>query len=111
MSEWSRRDVIKVATATGLATAAVAVLAESAEAQLPADRLAQEQAVVQRCGLTASESDCWVLTAQLADTVLKLPDMTQEDRQELTTAIHLIQNKLLSRPTVRRYAQLTQGLQ
>lgn len=108
--ECSRRDVMKTATTAGLASAAVALLATeevAANAQFPNDELARERAIIQRCGLTAQEANSWVLIARLASDMLKIPGFTQEDHQQITQAIQLLQNKLLSQPTKRRYSQLT----
>ena len=54
-------------------------------------------------GLTEAEADCWELAAELAGKLFELPQLHPMDRQEIATAIHVIQYRLLSRPTYRKY--------
>ena len=56
-------------------------------------------------GMTDAEADCWKLAGDLAGSFFGLPEMHPMDKQEVATAIHVIQNKLLSRPTYRRYLE------
>jgi hypothetical protein len=56
--------------------------------------------------MTGAEADCWELAARLAGQFLALPQLHPMDQQEVAQAIHVIQNKLLGRPTYRKYLQL-----
>jgi hypothetical protein len=56
--------------------------------------------------MTEAEADCWELAAKLAGAFFALPKLHPMDNQEVATAIHVIQNKLLSRPTYRKYLEL-----
>lgn len=59
-------------------------------------------------GMTEEEADCWELAAKTAGAFFALPKMHPMDDQEVAQAIHVIQNKLLSRPTYRRYLELAE---
>ena len=59
-------------------------------------------------GLTEQEADCWELAAALAGTFHSLPVLHDTDWHEVAHAIHIIQNKLLARPTYRQYLKLAQ---
>jgi hypothetical protein len=61
------------------------------------------------CGMTAEEAECWELTVSLARHWFALPNLHESDDLEVVHAIHVIQNKLLSRPTYRQYLELDQG--
>jgi len=56
-------------------------------------------------GLTEGEADCWELAARTAGAFFALPELHPMDKQEVANAIHVIQNKLLSRPTYRTYLE------
>lgn len=64
---------------------------------------------VMAAGMTADEATCWALTAEAAGAFFALPELHPMDRQEVASAIHIIQNKLLSRPTYRRYLELAKA--
>jgi hypothetical protein len=91
MDELTRRDAILVAALGGAA---------AEEAQKKTDR-----DFVIEAGMTAAEADCWELAARLAGKFFDLPKMHPMDAQEVAMAIHVIQNKLLSRPTYRKYLE------
>ena len=56
-------------------------------------------------GFTEEEAECWMLAASVAGTFFDLPDLHPMDDQEVAHAIHVVQNKLLARPTYRRYLE------
>jgi hypothetical protein len=56
-------------------------------------------------GLTEQEADCWRLAGDLAGKFFDLPKMHPMDDHEIAHAIHIVQNKLLSRPTYRKYLE------
>ena len=60
-------------------------------------------------GFTEDEATCWLLCNRAAAKYLALPVLHPSDRDEVTLAIHEIQNRLLSRPTYRRYLQAARG--
>ena len=60
-------------------------------------------------GMTPAEADCWAATAEAAGKFFELPELHPMDRQEVASAIHIIQNKLLSRPTYRKYLELAKA--
>jgi len=105
MSGFTRRQVIGLVPSIGLVGAATAVTVEGDE-EPSADRTA-----VLSVGMTEAEADCWSLAGRLAGAFFELPDLHPMDDQEVAQAIHVIQNKLLSRPTYRAYlaAHKTEG--
>ncbi|MFG0318348.1 MAG: hypothetical protein ACF8XB_13815 [Planctomycetota bacterium JB042] len=113
-SEVTRRDALRLASMAG-----VVLLGSRAAAQddggeadggegaaAPVDEaaaLAADRARVIECGMTEAEADCWELAGRLAGGFFDLPELHVTDAHEVATAIHVIQNKLLSRPTYRKY--------
>mgnify|MGYP006905785522 CR=1 FL=1 len=59
--------------------------------------------------MTEAEAECWTAIAAAAGKYFELPELHPMDRQEVATAIHVVQNKLLSRPTYRRYLELARA--
>ncbi len=55
--------------------------------------------------MTEREADCWELAAKTAGAFFDLPELHPMDKQEIASAIHIVQNKLLSRPTYRAYLE------
>lgn len=91
----TRREVLLGMAAAGMgAFAAPELQASSAKSE-------QEHAMA--AGLTAEEADCWVAAADVAAKFFALPEVHPMDKQEVASAIHILQNKLLSRPTYRSY--------
>jgi hypothetical protein len=56
-------------------------------------------------GFTEGEAECWEMAARAATAFFKLPELHPMDKQEVATAIHVLQNKLLGRPTYRKYLE------
>jgi hypothetical protein len=105
MTSMSRRDALKLATATGAAASIPALNAAAQDApQANADR-----GFVLAAGMTEGEADCWEFAAKTAGAFFALPEMHPMDAQEVASAIHIIQNKLLSRPTYRKYLELAKA--
>ena len=69
----------------------------------------EERGRVTAVGMTEAEADCWELAANLAGKFFSLPELHPMDRQEIATAIHVVQNKLLSRPTYRKYLEIAKA--
>ena len=57
-------------------------------------------------GMTEAEADCWATAAKLAGLFFALPEQHPSDNAEVAQAVHVLQNKLLSRPTYRTYLEL-----
>jgi hypothetical protein len=102
MPKLTRRNLLQQSPTAGLLLAGSPTRTTQAD-----DARAQERQVDRECviaaGLTDDEADCWVLVAQAAGKALALPELHPMERQELTSAFHVIQNRLLSRPTYRKY--------
>ena len=94
MNGFTWRQVLGLVPAAGLAGLA-GVEEEPAGS---ADRRA-----VLAAGMTEEEADCWAAAADVAGKFFALPDLHPMDDQEVANAVHVIQNKLLSRPTYRAY--------
>lgn len=101
MTELTRRNVLQMTAGLGvLGLPAAAVAAEDDHFDAKA-----EKARVMDAGLTAEEADCWVTVAEAAGSFSKLPKLHPMDAGEVATAIHVIQHKLLARPTYRKYLE------
>lgn len=98
MDKLTRRSLLQ--SAPGFALLAVAGAAEADDKKPKTDR-----DFVLEAGMTPEEADCWELAAQCAGKFFELPKLHPMDTQEVATAIHVIQNKLLSRPTYRKYLE------
>lgn len=64
---------------------------------------AEERRKVIGLGFTADEADCWVLVGRAAQKFFELPKLHETADKEVAEAIHVIQYRLMSRPTYRRY--------
>jgi hypothetical protein len=107
----TRREVVGAAALAGaLAIAGSAPVAAAADDKPKAefDEKAERARVI-ACGMTEAEADCWVLVAQAAGKFFELPKLHPMDDHEVAQAIHVVQNKLLSRPTYRRYKGIATG--
>jgi hypothetical protein len=65
----------------------------------------RDRGFVMGAGMTAEEAEAWRLAGELAGAFFALPELHPMDKQEVATAIHVVQNKLLSRPTYRKYLE------
>jgi hypothetical protein len=103
MNALNRRQALQIPIAMGV------VLASSDHAVANPDDdakpAARDRDFVIAAGMTAEEADCWELTAKAAGKFFELPKLHPMDAQEVASAIHVIQNKLLSRPTYRKYLE------
>jgi len=61
------------------------------------------------CGMTEAEADCWEAIAKAAGKFFDLPKLHPMDDQEIAQAIHIVQNKLLGRPTYRKYLEMAKA--
>ena len=111
MEAITRREVMGAAALGG--TVALAAMAgktanaqESDEAKPAFDRDAEEKKVMD-CGMTEEEAECWLHVSDAAGSFFKLPKLHSMDEHEVAHAIHVIQNKLLGRPTYREYLKIS----
>lgn len=121
MPDITRRNAIKIAAAAG----AMTVLgATHAAAQSPpplnpstkpggdamdAKAVQTDRDFVIAAGMTQAEADCWETIAKAAGQFFELPELHPMDAAEMASAIHVVQNKLLSRPTYRKYLELAKA--
>lgn len=122
MSTPDRRDVLRsVAAATAAAALAATVPGSPAAADEPlkdervpplpgwteAERTDYHH--IRAAGFTPEEAVCWLLTARAGGAFFALPVQHPAEIPEVVTAVHEIQNKLLSRPTYRIYRDQYEG--
>jgi len=101
MSKFTRRSAISAALLN-----ATVVHNSAPAAQDDEEALTQDQEFVVAAGMTRDEADCWKKIAEAAGAFFKLPELHAMDSQEVASAIHIVQNKLLARPTYRKYLEL-----
>ena len=105
MKSIDRRSAIKGALALGAGmNISGFVYAQDKPAK---EELTQDQKNVMEAGLTQKEAECWSLTAKAAGAFFALPELHPMDKQEVAQAIHILQNKLLGRPTYRKYLEIS----
>ena len=117
MDELTRRSALRQTAGAGLfvaltpaATAGAEPAADDTKARDKATELPEgERDRVMAVGMTEAEAECWEFAAKTAGKFFSLPELHPMDKQEIATAIHVIQNKLLSRPTYRRYVELAKA--
>jgi hypothetical protein len=111
MEEITRRDAVGLGTLAGALTL-IGLTPTQATSQekkkIEFDEKADRARVIE-CGMTETEADCWELIAKAAGKFFELPELHPMDKQEVAQAIHIVQNKLLSRPTYRKYLELAKG--
>ena len=111
MPEMNRRAALGAALCTGAAGMAPAEEAPANEAVAAEETMTQDQQFVMAAGLSKAEADCWKKIAEAAGAFFSLPEQHPMDRQEVASAIHIVQNKLLARPTYRKYLELAKAAQ
>ncbi len=60
-------------------------------------------------GMSEAEADCWELFARAGAAFFALPKLHPAADAEFAAAMHVIQKELLSRPTYRRYLELSRA--
>jgi hypothetical protein len=122
MPEPTRREAL-AATAGALAFTGLAhaeqddkpkpeMLKEGKRKLTPQEEALNEQADRKRviaCGMTEAEADCWETVAKAAGKFFELPKIHPMDDHEVAHAIHVIQHKLLARPTYRKYLEMAKA--
>ncbi len=114
----TRRGAMKTAGALGT-LAAFAALSPALQAQIehvnhaddrnPGAAGPTDRDFVIAAGMTEAEAECWETIAKAAGEFFALPEQHPMDKGEVASAIHIVQNKLLSRPTYRRYLELAKA--
>ena len=107
MDEITRRDVLGATAIVGAASLAAMVPASASAEEKPNvesnEKLDRQHVLA--CGLTEAEADCWVLLGRTAAKFFELPKLHVMDDHEIAHAIHILQYRLLSRPTYRKYTE------
>jgi hypothetical protein len=116
MPDLNRRDAIATTAAGMLATAGAAAQDEKPKIEplkegkgtAKHDEQADRKRVI-AAGMTEAEADCWEAVAKAAGKFFELPKLHPMDDHEVAHAIHVVQNKLLARPTYRKYLELAKA--
>lgn len=111
MSELKRRQILRTSALASFALAGGDNRLDAKQDDRPAQIPDTDRGRVIAAGMTDAEAECWELAAKTAGVYFDLPELHPMDRQEIAGAIHIIQNKLLSRPTYRRYLELAKAAQ
>jgi hypothetical protein len=119
-SALSRRGLLQVGVAlSGAAvagsTGSLAAVQEPAPPgeQVPGEEVpgSADRKAIMAAGLTEAEAECWRLTAAAAGAFFALDDQHPSEKAEVTAAIHIVQNILLSRPTYRKYIETHKAME
>lgn len=73
-----------------------------ARPSLPPDPMADRKRVL-ACGFTEAEADCWIAVNAACEKCFNLPKLHVMDDHELAHAFHVLQYRLMMRPTFRQY--------
>jgi hypothetical protein len=108
----NRRDKLERAGGAGLLGLLAAFTTGTGATSVGTDDkpIKNERDCVLAAGLTSDEADCWELAAKLAGKYFELPELHPMEKQEIASAIHIIQYRLLSRPTYRKYKDVHKKL-
>jgi hypothetical protein len=114
MDALTRRAAIGATAGFG-AAAIASCLPTAAGQEPPAGATESQESVaaldrkrVLECGFTEAEADCWQQLNQTAAMFFALPKLHAMDDHELAHAIHVLQYRLMSRPTYRQYTAVAQ---
>lgn len=99
----TRREAMGMTAGAGMLGMIVPGAHQQAQAADEVPRTEKDR--VKAVGMTDGEADCWLAAAEAAGKFFALPELHPMDKQEVASAIHIIQNKLLSRPTYRKYLE------
>ena len=109
MKPFSRRSALAGTLATVAGAAASQALGQEEMQDQADDEMTADQRFVMEAGMDEAEAECWQKIAAAAGAFFALPELHPMDRQEVATAIHVVQNKLLGRPTYRKYLELAKA--
>jgi hypothetical protein len=124
--EMNRRDALLLAAGSAAALASAAVLAQTSAAgsappeplktsdkpagqDLSPQQADDDKSRIMQAGMTEQEAECWELCATLAGKLFDLPKLHVMDDHEIAHAIHAIQNRILCRPTYRKYLEIAKA--
>ena len=105
----NRRTIVRSAILGGAAVTLTGAMAPEDLLANVQDRIKSDKECIMEAGLTEREADCWEKTAAAAGVFFQLPALHPEDAKEVAVAIHVIQNKLLARPTYRKYLEISKA--
>lgn len=105
----SRRTIFKSAVVSGAAMSLAGSFSSESLLANVEDDVKTDKECIMEAGLTEAEADCWAKTAEAAGAFFQLPTLHPEDAKEVAVAIHVIQNKLLGRPTYRKYLEIAKA--
>jgi hypothetical protein len=111
MPELNRRESIAALAAVGAIAIPTVAQDDKSKDPKPApkhDEQADRRRVI-AAGMTEDEAECWSAVADAAGKFFKLPKLHPMDDHEVAHAIHVVQHKLLSRPTYRKYLELAKA--
>ena len=103
MAKTTRRNAIAASLVAGATLSTIGKVSANDE------KRTKDQEFVIAAGMTEAESEIWRNVAKVAGDFFRLPELHPTDNQEVASAIHIIQNKLLSRPTYRKYLELAKA--
>lgn len=109
MEELTRRAVLKTLAVAGTAPDLITAFGLQKGADMSEEEKKIDRQRVIACGLTEAEADCWETLAEAVGMFFKLPKLHPADAEEVALAAHVIQHKLLSRPTYRKYLELARS--
>lgn len=101
------------AAVAGSGKASTAGIPSAPQEPAPGEQVADspDRRAILAAGLTAEEAECWRLTAAAAGAFFALKDQHPSEKAEVTAAIHIVQNILLSRPTYRKYLEAHKAME
>jgi hypothetical protein len=116
MNDPNRREAVRVSASAGFLAVVDPPAPDPGNSEPAKERKTPEKPgdrdrkAVLAAGMTEAEADCWAMAAELAGKFFALPELHPMDKQEIATAIHVIQHRLLSRPTYRKYLEKHKAL-
>ncbi len=119
MDEVTRRQALGTLVALGtvgiapsVVAPATAVAAQDAASESPhrwSDSELRDRRNCVDAGMSEAEADCWELFVRAGAAFFALPKLHPAADAEFAAAMHVIQKELLSRPTYRRYLEVSRG--
>ena len=109
MDEITRRAALKSIVVAGTAADWLTAPNPQVDVKRSDEEKKRDRQRVLACGMTEAEADCWEAIAEAAGAFFRLPKLHPTDGDEVAEAVHIIQNKLLSRPTYRKYVDLAKN--
>jgi hypothetical protein len=105
MDEVTRRAALAALVVAGTVQAKDDPPKDKPDPEKEAAAAKRDRGFVIAAGMTEAEADCWAVVADAAGKFFALPKLHPMDDHEVAHAIHVIQNKLLGRPTYRKYLE------